>query len=59
MLPSPFEAIAEIATREDVWIGCSCPTKRNPDVRRCHTFLALEFRAERLPDLEVVWPAHD
>lgn len=55
--PAPFEALAELAKAEDVWIGCSCPTAKNPDVRRCHTFLALQFMAERFPDLEIVWPA--
>ena len=52
----PFEALAEEAAQGDVYIGCSCPTKKNPDVRRCHTFLALEFMAERFPALEVVLP---
>jgi hypothetical protein len=25
--PSPFEALADLAADEDVFIGCSCPTK--------------------------------
>jgi len=51
-----FEALAALAREENVWLGCSCPTAKNPDVRRCHTMIALEFMAERFPDLEIVWP---
>lgn len=54
--PAPFEALAERARADAVWLGCSCPTQANPDPRRCHTALALEFFAERFPDLEVVDP---
>lgn len=46
----PFDGLAR---RPDVYLGCSCPTKTNPDVRRCHTWLALEFIRERCPDLDV------
>jgi len=53
---SAFEAIAAAAQSESVWLGCSCPTQKNPDVRRCHTSLALRFFAERFPDLEVNFP---
>jgi len=52
----PFDALAELARTRDVWLGCNCPTRKNPDVRRCHTFLALEFMAERYADLVVEWP---
>ena len=51
-----FDALAELARREDVYIGCSCPTRKNPDVRRCHTVLALEFMQARYGDLEVRFP---
>lgn len=51
-----FDELARSAGDGDLWIGCNCPTAKNPDVRHCHTFLALEFMAERYPDLEVVWP---
>ena len=54
--PKAFEALAEQARREDVYLGCSCPTKRQPDVRRCHTALALRFFRERFDELEVVEP---
>jgi hypothetical protein len=53
---APFAAIAELARRHDVWLGCNCPTAKNPDVRRCHTVLALAFFAERFPDVAIVWP---
>ena len=52
----PFDELASRARETDVWLGCSCPTVKNPDVRRCHTFLALEFLRERYPDLDIVWP---
>ena len=34
-----FDELAALATAGDVYIGCSCPTVRNPDVERCHTVL--------------------
>jgi len=51
-----FDELARLAREGDLWLGCNCPTNRNPDVRRCHTVLALEFLAERYPDLEVIRP---
>lgn len=39
----PFDAVAERARRERVLIGCSCPTKADPDVEHCQTVLALGF----------------
>lgn len=54
---APFDALAERARAGDVHLGCSCPTKRQPDVSRCHTALALEWMKERYPDLEVRAPA--
>jgi uncharacterized protein YeaO (DUF488 family) len=53
----PFDALAALAREGDVLLGCSCPTKANPDVRRCHTWLALELMAAWYPDLEVRFPA--
>jgi hypothetical protein len=50
---TPFDALAELARQHEVHLGCSCPTKKNPDVRRCHTQLALSFMAEHYPDLRV------
>jgi uncharacterized protein YeaO (DUF488 family) len=51
-----FDELAELATNEDVWLGCSCPTKQNPVVGRCHTHLALEFMRDKYPRLDVVTP---
>jgi hypothetical protein len=51
-----FDALAERAQREDVYLGCSCPTQKNPDVNRCHTVLALRFMREHYPRLKVVFP---
>jgi hypothetical protein len=45
-----------MAQFHDVWLGCNCPTAKNPDVRRCHTVLALQFMKERYPALEVRIP---
>jgi hypothetical protein len=51
-----FDLLAQHAQREDVYLGCSCPTQRNPDVNRCHTVLALRFMREHYPKLKVVFP---
>lgn len=53
----PFDELAELARTHDVYLGCSCPTKHNPDVRRCHTWLALEFMRAHYPALDVRMPA--
>ena len=52
----PFDALAELARKVDVLLGCSCPTAKNPDVRHCHTVLALEFMKAHYPDLDVRRP---
>ncbi len=52
----PFNDLAELATHQDVYIGCSCPTEKNPDVNHCHTVLALRFMRERFPELDVRFP---
>jgi hypothetical protein len=54
---APFDDLAELASGTDVHLGCSCPTRANPEVRRCHTFLALEFMRGKYPRLRVVMPA--
>jgi hypothetical protein len=54
--PAPFEKLAAAARTGPVFIGCSCPTKRQPDVQHCHTVLALRFMQERFPDLDVRFP---
>ncbi len=54
---APFDELARLAGEEDVYLGCSCPTKANPDVRHCHTWLALEWMRARYPELEVRMPA--
>ena len=51
-----FDELAELARREDVYLGCNCPTTRQPDVHRCHTVLALAFLRDRYPDLDVKMP---
>jgi hypothetical protein len=48
-----FEELARLARDRDVYFGCNCPSARQPDVRRCHTALALEFFARHYPDLTV------
>lgn len=54
--PAAFDALAAQAREADVWLGCSCPTKHQPDVRRCHTWLALEVMRDAYPDLDVRFP---
>jgi hypothetical protein len=56
---APFDALAERAQHEDVFLGCSCPTSWNPDVRRCHTALALAFMKKKYPRLRVKEPRGD
>lgn len=51
-----FDELAVLARQEDVYLGCNCPTRRQPDLRRCHTMLALRFLRGAYPDLEVVEP---
>ncbi|HVH97549.1 MAG TPA: hypothetical protein VM869_02520 [Enhygromyxa sp.] len=53
----PFDQIAELARETDVWLGCNCPTKKNPNVEHCHTWLALEFFRKHYPELEVRMPS--
>ena len=48
-----FDELAELARHENVYLGCNCPTARQPDVRRCHTMLALKFIQARYPELDV------
>lgn len=54
--PDAFDALAELAREHDVYLGCSCPTKASPDVRRCHTWIALELMQQAYPDLEIRFP---
>lgn len=51
-----FDELAELSRENDVYLGCNCPTQRQPDVRRCHTVLALAFLRDRYPDLDVRFP---
>lgn len=52
----PFDLLANMARWHAIYLGCSCPTKKQPDVQRCHTVLALAFMKERYPDLDVRMP---
>jgi hypothetical protein len=54
--PEPFEALANQARDADVYLGCSCPTAKNPDVSRCHTVSALAFMRRRFAGLDVRMP---
>jgi uncharacterized protein YeaO (DUF488 family) len=51
-----FDELAALARRENVYLGCNCPTSAQPDVQRCHTRLALAFLHETYPDLDVRMP---
>jgi hypothetical protein len=53
---SEFDALAKLAMNTDVFLGCNCPTKKNPDVYRCHTVLALQFMKRKYPQLIVKFP---
>ncbi len=56
---APFDELCALARKNDVFIGCSCPTKGNPRVDRCHTFPALEFMRRKYRDLRVELPQSD
>jgi hypothetical protein len=51
---APFDTLAALASEDDVYLGCSCPTKNNPNKEHCHTYQALRFMKEKYPDLKVV-----
>ncbi len=51
-----FDQLRQQAKHQDVLLGCNCPTKKNPDVHRCHTVLALRFMKRKYPSLKVVIP---
>ena len=53
---TPFDVLSNLARSTDVFLGCNCPTKQQPDLRHCHTYLALGFMRERYPDLVVQFP---
>ena len=53
---APFDELADLAMREDVFIGCNCPTRKNPDLRRCHTILALQFMRNKYRRLQIELP---
>lgn len=53
---APFDEIAALATQNDVFLGCNCPTQKNPTAGRCHTYLALEFMRKKYRSLSVVIP---
>jgi uncharacterized protein YeaO (DUF488 family) len=48
-----FDELADLAEQSDVYLGCNCPTRTNPDVRHCHTVLALAFMKKKYPKLHV------
>lgn len=52
----PFDALATKARDRNVYLGCSCPTARNPRVDRCHTWVALQFMDTHYPVLDVMYP---
>jgi hypothetical protein len=51
-----FDVLAALAEFNDVFLGCSCPTKKNPRLDHCHTYLALEFMGEKYPSVEIALP---
>jgi len=52
----PFDELASAAEHGDVYLGCNCPTKTNPDVGHCHTTAALRFMKTKYPRLRVRIP---
>ncbi|MDP7742454.1 MAG: hypothetical protein QGF67_13515 [Lentisphaeria bacterium] len=54
--PGPFEKLAAMAMEKDLFIGCSCPTQKNPNPMHCHTVPALRFLSSKFPDIEIQLP---
>lgn len=52
--PTPFRELSDLAMKNDVFIGCNCPTAKNPDPKHCHTILALSFMKKKFPKLNVI-----
>ena len=53
---TPFDELAKLATDNDVFLGCNCPTDKNPVAGHCHTYLGLEFMKKKYPELKAVIP---
>ena len=53
---APYDELSQLACEQDVYLGCSCPTKQNPDVQHCHTVLALGFMRKHYPRLQITLP---
>ena len=53
---TPFDELADLAVGNDVFLGCNCPTQKNPIPGRCHTHLALEFMRKKYRSLPIVIP---
>lgn len=51
-----FDRLAATARDQDVYLGCSCPTGRQPNVLHCHTVLALRFMRKHYRTLDVRIP---
>ena len=54
---SPFDELAALATDHDVFLGCNCPTRKNPRVDHCHAYLGLQFMKQKYPGPYVCLPA--
>ena len=52
----PFNDLARLAADNDVYLGCNCPTKKNPVPGHCHTYLALGFMQKHYPRVKVEIP---
>lgn len=50
---SRFDEMVALARETDVYLGCNCPTSKQPLVERCHTYLALGFLQRKYPDVVV------
>jgi uncharacterized protein YeaO (DUF488 family) len=51
-----FDELAELATEQDVCLGCSCPTRKQPRIDGFHNWLALRFMQAHYPDLDAMFP---
>jgi len=55
--PERFVELASLSSGNSVFIGCSCPTAKQPMIERCHTWLALEFIRQNYPEAKVRFPS--
>ena len=52
-----FDDLAKLAMESNVYLGCNCPTAKNPVHGHCHTYLALGFMKKHYLKLKIEIPS--